>query len=207
MAGTCKVSLSHMPCTGGGGLKLTRINASLKLKGISKAQFTPDRQSEFKEGVAATAGVSTSQVVILSITDDARRASSITVKYQVLIATTYSGDSSSLANSIQKKLKDHTSLQANIRKAAGAGSPLQNIEASGATADAPQESGTDGTNTWDIDTAALASWAIALIVIACLLCVGIPCCIFLCCFGGLACLGLAAASDGHGGSAHGTTQV
>lgn len=198
------MKMDYVPCTDGGSLKITRIKASLTLKGISKAQFTPDRQTEFREGVAKTAGVSKDAVIILSITDSKRRASSVKVTYQVIISGLQGDDHSKLASSIQKKLKDSKSLQANIRKAAGAGSPLANIDASGASADTPQESGTDGTNTYDVDTA-LAGWAIALIVIACLLCFGGFFCL-LCCFGGLACLGIGAASN-NAGSAHGTTQV
>jgi len=192
-ADKCGIKVNYTPCNGGSAYEIARIPATIKLSGISAAQFTTAVQNEFKAGVAKTAGVGEKAITLLSFKDT--RRSGITVNYEVLVVTTGGASAASKAGDIQKKLQNKSELQKNIQAQAGTTSPLKTASVSSATATSAQVSGTDGTDSYTYDSAGLAAWLLAVIIISVTLCVCIPLCAFLCCFGGLACLGIGIAAS------------
>jgi hypothetical protein len=117
-AKACGIKIPTEPCASGSMVSSSGVQVNVKLEGVSKAQFGATEQAAFIQGVAKSAGVMTSAVVITDISDS--RRSGVTVQTRI---TVVGADSAKKAAEVQQKVSDSATLQKNIKSAA-AGTPL-----------------------------------------------------------------------------------
>jgi len=108
----CGITLSAAPCKPK-GVAIKSVETDTKLSGVTVAQFDTKAQTAFKKGLAKTAGVTDSQVVITSYKATSRRSAGLEVKTQI----TLMGSDTSKSSSLKTKLSDKATLQKNIKAA------------------------------------------------------------------------------------------
>jgi hypothetical protein len=173
--GTLKPSKPSTPCN---GCKV--INYSLSLTGVTKAQFTPAVQEAFKhaivDGIKSTA-LKTTDVKITKIVAVTRRAAGLKVSFQLNTGSTDATVASGIQTALHAYISDTSSAgflsQFNTlaHTACVATDGCSNIKA---TAVVPDPTGGSVTTASSSDSdSSFAGWKIAVIVIACLICLAI----------------------------------